>query len=142
MKNIYKMICYTRGYANFAYLYRRHLKFFFFCALLLVANFSYSHEKFLIQNLYFPKPGKEEAVYQLRLKASQVITQLGLHKGRVLKREKLSDRPYVMWECDFNSKEDRKKFTETLKKSPAFLKIERRMGLLVDRFERVTWIRQ
>jgi hypothetical protein len=93
----------------------------------------------LVQNQYFPKSGKEEEVYKLRLHASEVIKKLGLRNGRVLKRMNVSDRPYVEWECEYSSLEEREKDIKIVGQSRDFQQVEEKMGTLLDNFERVIW---
>lgn len=99
-----------------------------------------ANEAILIQNLYYPKPGKEKDVYKLRIKASEIISKLGLPSGKIYKRESVTERPYVMWECKFNSKKDRDRFVLALKKSPEFSLVEIDMRKITSRFQRIVWI--
>lgn len=90
----------------------------------------------VIQNLYFPKPGKEKEVYKLRIHASNILEKLGVPKGRVLERMNIKDRPYVMWECNYHSMKERMKIIKIVNKSKRFKKIEARMG---SAFNSLTW---
>ena len=90
----------------------------------------------LVQNLYFPKPGKEEEVYQWRLHASDVRAKLGLPKGRVLKKLSGTGGPYVIWECEYSSLEAREKDVTILDKSDEFKQVQAHMSTLLDKFER------
>ena len=90
----------------------------------------------LVQNLYFPKPGKEEEVYKWRLHASDVRSKLGLPKGRVLKKLSGTDGPFVIWECEYPSLEAREKDITVLDKSEEFKQVQAHMSTLLDKFER------
>jgi len=107
--------------------------------LVMLMGYANPSSHILVQNWYFPNPGKEKKVYELRLKASQIIANLGVPKGRVLKRINLSDRPYVMWECDYPSAEAQEKAVNIIKQSPEFKKVTDKMRTLVNHFERVSW---
>lgn len=107
--------------------------------LVTVSGYADSSGHILVQNLYFPKPGKEKEVYELRLYASNVIAKLGAPKGRVLKRKKISDRPYVMWECEYSSTKERKRAITIASQSAEFKHVEDRMEQLVNNFKRITW---
>lgn len=111
----------------------------FISCLIVLSGCGQPSKHILVQNQYVPKPGKENEVYILRLHASDVLAKLGLQKGRVLKRPQLSDRPYVMWECEYSSMNEREMDVAKVSKSEEFKKIEDHMGTLVDSFERVTW---
>lgn len=90
----------------------------------------------LVQNLYFPKPGKEEEVYQWRLHASDVRAKLGLPKGRVLKKLSGTGGPFVIWECEYPSLEAREKDVTVLDQSDEFKQVQAHMSTLLDKFER------
>ncbi|MVM29314.1 hypothetical protein GO755_04660 [Spirosoma sp. HMF4905] len=90
----------------------------------------------LVQNLYFPKPGKEEEVFKWRLHASEVRAKLGLPKGRVLKKLSGSGGPFVIWECQYPSLEAREKDVTILDKSDEFKEVQAHMSTLLDKFER------
>ena len=109
-----------------------------FC-LITIYGYANSVSHIVVQNEYFPKRGKEEQVYTLRLQASKVLTRLGVPNGRVLKGMNISDRPYVMWECDYNSLEERQKAAELVSHSDRFKNVEKKMETLINHFERHTW---
>ena len=84
----------------------------------------------VVQNSYFPKPGKEKEVYEWRLHASDVRAKLGLPKGRVLRRISDNTGPYVIWECDYPSLEARQKDVEKLDRSDEFKKVQEHMDIV------------
>ena len=90
----------------------------------------------VVHNQYFPKPGKEEAVYQWRLHASEVRVKLGLPKGRVLKKVTGNGGPSVIWECEYPSLESRENDVAVLDRSEEFKKVQEHMSTLIDKFER------
>jgi hypothetical protein len=98
-----------------------------------------STKHILVQNHYFPKPGKEEEVYEWRLHASEVRVKLGRAKGRVLKKLKGTNAPHVIWECEYPSMEACKESTSSLKQSAEFKKVQEHMRTLISRFERSVW---
>ncbi|MEJ0103720.1 MAG: hypothetical protein WDO19_14710 [Bacteroidota bacterium] len=93
----------------------------------------------LVQNHYYPKPGKEEEVYKWRLHASAVRAGLGLPKGRVLKKLTGNGGPYVVWECEYPSLNAREKDVASIDQSDEFKKVQEHMGTLIERFERYVW---
>lgn len=116
-----------------------HLLYISLLSLTTLCSFAASSSHIVIQNLYFPKATKEKDVYNLRLRASEVLAKLGVPKGRVLVRMNDSDRPYVMWECDYASAQEREQATQIEKESMEFKKILDNMGTLVSDFKRYTW---
>lgn len=94
----------------------------------------------VVHNAYYPKPGLEEEVYQLRLRASEVRAQLGLVEGRVLRRRQGPEGgAEVIWEAEYPDSAARALDLERLATSLAFDSIQTRMGTLLARFERSTW---
>lgn len=92
----------------------------------------------VVQNQYWAKPGKAEEVYRWRLHASDVRVKLGLLRGRVLRRESESKtQPDVIWECEYPSRAARTREVELLDKSEEFKEVQRHMGTLTDKFDRV-----
>ncbi len=107
---------------------------------LLISSVYANHSSHIVvQNEYFPKPGKEKEVYELRLQATKILAKLGVPTGRVLERMNVGDRPYVMWECDYASIEERGKTVKLVSQSADFKRVETQMGTLINRFERLTW---
>jgi len=93
----------------------------------------------VVQNIYYPKPGKEDEVYQWRLHASDVRAQLGLPYGRVLKKLSGDATYFVVWECDYSSLAAREADVKALDQSPEFTKVQEHMGTLIQKFERNIW---
>lgn len=94
----------------------------------------------VVQNYYFPKPGKEEAVHELRLHASDVREELGLPRGAVLRRVEGPDSlPLVIWQNEYASVEERRRDSEAAVSAPAFQEVMDEMGTLLRHFERALW---
>jgi len=94
----------------------------------------------VVQNAYYPKPGLEEDVYQLRLRASAVRAQLGLPEGRVLRRLDGPDgAAYVIWEAEYADSAVRERDVARLSTNAEFDGIQKQMGTLLLRFERSVW---
>lgn len=108
-------------------------------SLLISSVYANPSSHIVVQNEYFPKPGKEKEVYELRVQATKILAKLGVPKGRVLERMNIKDRPYVMWECDYASIEEREKVVKLVSQSADFKRVETMMGTLINRFERFTW---
>ena len=118
------------------------IKLFIFALFYILTASVYANTSnyIVIQNEYFPKPGKENEVYELRLHASMVLRKLGVPKGRVLKIMNIEhNRPYVIWECDYASNEEREKAVKLVSQSSEFKQVETKMGTLINQFERITW---
>lgn len=114
---------------------------FLLCILLLVSsNLLAQEKKIIVMNQYWSKEGKIEEVYQHRLYASEVRKQLGLAVGRVLLNTSTDgEGPHVIWECEYASKEARKKDTELLDESGQFDAVMKKMGTLIDKFQRTVY---
>jgi hypothetical protein len=98
----------------------------------------------VVQNYYYALPGKATDVYQWRLHASDVRAQLGLARGRVLRRvpDPKTDNltaalPDVIWECEYSSPEAREADVARLGKSGEFDAVEKHMETLIRDFRRV-----
>ncbi len=98
-----------------------------------------SSKPIIVQNHYYPKPGKEKEVYEWRLHASDVRAKLGLLKGRVLRKINGTGGPYVIWECEYASADAREKDIALIDQSEEFKKVQEHMGTLIDKFERSMW---
>jgi len=107
--------------------------------LTTVSAFAQEARPIVVQNLYYPKPGKEEDVFQWRLHASDVRAKLGLPAGRVFKKISGDATYYVVWECDYSSPAAREADVKALDKSPEFTKVQEHMGTLIQKFERNVW---
>lgn len=99
--------------------------------------------RLVVQNYYYAKPGKAEEVYRWRLHASEVRAGLGLARGRVLKRVRLSDDPVdstdlpdVVWECEYADRAARDADLARLDASGQFVPVERHMEGLIRQFRR------
>ncbi|MEI9921339.1 MAG: DUF1684 domain-containing protein [Bacteroidota bacterium] len=103
------------------------------------SNTDHDPKPILVQNYYYPKPGKEQEVYEWRLHASEVRAKLGLLKGQVLKKVSGESGPYVIWQCEYSSVEAREKEVKQLDLSEEFEKVQAHMGTLIDKFERSVW---
>ena len=95
---------------------------------------------FLARNKYFAKTGKSDEVYAWRKHASDVLADLHLHNGRVL-RGPGGDEPDAIWEIELDSatliRESR-----VAAASPEFQAVMQHMGTLVRRFESATYRRR
>lgn len=92
----------------------------------------------VVQNLYYPKPGKEKEVLEWRQRASQVRQQLGLPAGRILERYSEGDgQPFVIWECEYNSLKAREDDVAKLDQSAEFKAVQDHMGTLLEKFDRL-----
>lgn len=92
----------------------------------------------VVQNLYFPKPGKELEVLAWRLKASSVRAKLGLREGRVLKNSAAgTGHPFVVWECEYPSLQAREEEVAALDRSSEFKQVQDHMSTLLDKFDRI-----
>ena len=98
-----------------------------------------SAKSIVVQNHYYPKPGRESEVYEWRLHASDVRAKLGLPKGRVLRKINGTGGPYVIWECEYVSVDAREKDIALIDQSEEFKKVQEHMGTLIDKFERSIW---
>lgn len=107
--------------------------------LLSISGYSQTSKPILVQNHYYPKQGKDKEVYEWRLHASDVRVKLGLPKGRVLRKTDGVNGPYVIWECEYASLEERKKDVALIDQSEEFKKVQEHMGTLLDKFERSIW---
>lgn len=100
-------------------------------------RFADSTTPIVVQNFYFPKPGKEAEVLEYRKKASQVRAQLGLAVGRILQRTSESTtQPYLIWECEYPSMKAREEDVARLDQSDDFKKVSDHMGTLLEKFDR------
>ena len=117
------------------------MKFLFLLAIFILPMVGYTQQPkpIVVQNAYFPKAGKENEVYEWRLHASDVREKMGLPKGRVLRRISEGNGPYVIWECEYSSIEERQKDVDKLDQSEEFKKVQEHMSTLLDKFERTMW---
>jgi ketosteroid isomerase-like protein len=95
----------------------------------------------VVQNYYFPKPGKELEVMETRKRASAVRAQLGLPVGRILQRSSESTtQAYMIWECEYPSLQAREEDVTRLEQSEEFKKVQDHMGTLLEKFDRGVWL--
>ena len=111
----------------------------FFIVLCAFSSGAQETKAILVQNHYYPKPGKEDEVYKWRLHASAVRDSLGLPKGRVLKKLTGNGGPYVIWECEYASLDAREKDVTRIDQLSEFKKVQEHMGTLIEKFERYVW---
>jgi hypothetical protein len=113
-----------------------HLFVLILCSFSLTA-LAQERKTIIVQNYYWAKEGKIDEVYAHRLYASEVRDSLGLAVGRVLKRIGTnSSLSHVIWECEYPSEEARKEDVRLLTASGAFEKVTKKMGTLIEKFER------
>jgi ketosteroid isomerase-like protein len=94
----------------------------------------------VVQNLYYPKAGKEKEVLETRQRASEVRAKLGLPVGRILLRtSESSSQPYIIWECEYHSLKAREDDVAALDRSEEFTKVQQHMGTLLEKFDRSMW---
>lgn len=94
----------------------------------------------VVQNFYFPKPGKENEVLAQRKLASSVRAKLGLPAGRILLRTSEStSQAYIIWECEYSSLKSREEDVAKLDLSAEFKQVQEHMGTLLEKFDRSVW---
>lgn len=72
---------------------------------------TYSGQKIIVENHYYPKPGKFNEVLALRIAASKLLKEFGLAAGRVFVTRQTMDRAKgkqqevaaVVWHCEYES---------------------------------------
>lgn len=88
-------------------------------------------------NFYYARPGNAAAVLQQRIKASDVRTQLGLPRGRIISKvEGEGDWPDVIWRLDFADMALQDADMQARAASAEFEAIRHGMRQLYRRFER------
>lgn len=92
--------------------------------------------KILVQNRYFPKPGKQKEVYELRKQASVVRTETGAPRGQVFKETSGAGKKCVVWECRYVSRDARKKDVQRMRSSAEFTQVRNKIRPLLERFQR------
>jgi hypothetical protein len=92
-------------------------------------------------NFYYARPGNAAAVLQQRIKASDVRAQLGLPRGRIIRKiEGGDDFPDVIWRLDFAGMAGQDADMQARAASPAFEAIRHGMRQLYRRFERPLYV--
>lgn len=67
-------------------------------------------KKIVVQNHYYPKPGKFDEVLVLRIAASKLLKEFGLSSGQVLvNRQVEGDDAPIIWQSEYESNEALKK---------------------------------
>lgn len=94
----------------------------------------------VVRNEYWAKEGLVDEVYRHRLHASDVRAELGLYRGRVLRRVGDSEhQPDVVWECEYPSLVARETDLRALGESGRFEPVMEKMGTLIKKFDRSVW---
>ena len=95
----------------------------------------------VVQNRYFIKPGREQEGLETRRAASRVRAVEGRPTGRILcsTGPQEGDSPTFIWECEYAGLDARQADLDWADGSEAFTAVRRRMGGLLERFERLTF---
>ncbi len=94
--------------------------------------------KVIVQNYYYPKPGKLEEVVALRIDASKLLKEFGLSSGKVMVIEQKT-KEAVIWESEYVSMQSLEKELNSLtaqQKAKFQTMILDKMKLLTTRFKR------
>ncbi len=95
----------------------------------------------VVHNYYYAKPGMADSVYATRLEASAIRRRVGLVVGTVLRRTSGADSlADVIWEAEYPDSAARARDVAALDGNREFDAIQARMGTLIRRFERSTWL--
>ncbi len=96
--------------------------------------------RIVVLNMYYANPGKADEVLQTRLQASNIREQMGLPRGRVLKRiNDAENLPDVMWACEYADIAAHDADMASRAGSDSFEGIRDRMRTVLQRFERTLW---
>jgi hypothetical protein len=91
------------------------------------------------QTQYWALPGQSEEVFLWRVHACNVGEKLGLPRGRVLRRQGISEElPDVMWEVEYPDADVRDRDLKSRDDSE-FQNVRQHMDTLTRRFERSFW---
>jgi hypothetical protein len=93
----------------------------------------------VVQNWYFIREGLEEHGLEVRRDASRVRRAAGQPVGRILVPANGPDNLTFIWECDYPDEAARSADAAWADASPEFTAVRRRMGTLLERFERITF---
>jgi len=103
----------------------------------------------IIQNYYYAKPGKEEEVLQWRIHACEVLEEIGVPAGRVVKCLNLKmndvtprDEPDVIAIVEYPDTASLNKASRLIASSNKFRAIEKHMDSLLRDFNRVVGVVQ
>ncbi len=109
---------------------------------------AYSGQRIVVENHYYPKPGKFDEVLALRIEASELRRKLGFTPGRILVNRQTMDRANdkqeevaaIIWHSEFENLETLKKELNSYTREQEKLqkKIQDKMGLLINRFKRTS----
>ncbi len=95
----------------------------------------------VVHNYYYARPGMADSVYLIRLEASAIRRRAGLVVGTVLRRTSGADSlADVIWEAEYPDSAARARDVAALDGNREFDAIQARMGTLIRRFERSTWM--
>lgn len=110
---------------------------------------TYANQKIIVQNYYYPKPGKLDEVRVLRVEASKLLKKFGLTAGQVLVSRQTMDRASgkqeevatIIWHAEYQNlsalKKEMNSFTVE-QDSQMQTEILNKMKLLVNRFKRTS----
>jgi hypothetical protein len=91
----------------------------------------------LVHQRYYAKPGMSDAVLRTRQKANRILQELGLDVGRIyVLGVEQAGAPDVIWECTYQTLEERQEVEQILDTSPAFQAVRNEQGSQVDQFVR------
>lgn len=95
----------------------------------------------IVQNWYFIRAGVEDEAFGVRLDASRVRCAADRPVGRILSPVAPSEgTPTFIWECDYPDMSAREADAAWADASPEFSAVRERMGKLLGRFERITFV--
>lgn len=77
----------------------------------------------LVHQRYFAQPGMAAAVHATRRKANNRLRELCLPVGRTFTRDQPDDAPDVIWECTYETLDERQRVEAILDADPAFTAI-------------------
>lgn len=110
---------------------------------------THSNQKIIVENHYYPKPGKHDEVRALRIEASRLLIKFGFTAGQVLVTRQTMDRDSgkqdeiaaVVWRAEYKSlaalKAEVNSFTAEQEKQMK-KEILSKMKLLINRFKRTS----
>lgn len=97
----------------------------------------------VIQNYYYAKPGKEEEVLQWRIHACDVLKEIGVRPGRVMKCAKRNDyaspedMPDVIWIGEYPDQTTVDREWDLVRSTGKFEPVMEHMATLVRDFKRI-----
>lgn len=94
----------------------------------------------VVQNWYFIRAGEEAQGLEVRRAASRVRRDAARPVGRILAPAAgAPDGLTFIWECDYPDQRARLADAAWADASPEFGTVRARMGMLLERFERITF---